>query len=377
MKNPKSRFLYGPAQHVPIILMVIFCCLLQSCDRGQKPVKIGLSISLSGSGGTAGEHVRNGVFIALKDINGSGGINHRPLEVIVQDDGGTSEGALNADRKLLEAGVPAIAGHNMSSTTLAAYPMVTSRNVLLITGCTATSRLTGKKDLFFRTCVDCNLYGKKTAALLHDRGAKSMAFIMDMSNPGFVTDYADATEKYYRRKSWRIKFKVGQNEDWDKVMESLGKPDAVVLLTEATMTGIALQKLASAHYSGMRIATLWAQTPELIKYAAETAEGISLITYINPEIDTPEYRLFEKKLHENFHQPANARSASGYELMMILADAMRRADSLNGPDIAAALSMKTYQGIMGTVAFDQYGDVIRPVYEVTVSHGRFILRGDI
>ncbi len=361
-----------------LILSVLFCSLmLQSCDRQEQPVKIGLSINLSGTGGAAGEHVRNGVLLAVNDINIAGGINGRPLEIIVHDDHGTAEGAINADKKLIDAGVPVIVGHNMSSTTLAAYPSVTSRGVLLITGCTATSRLTGKDDLFFRTCVDCNLYGKKTAELLQTKGAGSVAFLMDMSNPGFVTDYADATERYYRGETKRVKFKAGQKEDWDTIVEELDDPDAVILLTEATMTGVALQKLMNIGYRGMRIATLWAQTPELLKYAAEAGEGISVITYMNPEINTPGYKIFREKLEKNFQQPANARSTSGYELMMILADALKRADSLNGPAIARALRARTYNGIMGNVAFDRYGDVVRPVYEVTILDNRFRLRGDI
>lgn len=363
---------------ISIILLTILCLvMLSSCDRGNQPLKIGLSVNLSGAGGAAGEHVRNGVQLAVRDINRNGGINGKPLEIIIQDDHGTHDGALEADRKLLDAKVPVIVGHNMSSTTLAAYPLVTSENVLLITGCTATSRLTGKNDLFFRTCVDCRLYGEKTARLLQTRGAKSVVFIMDMSNPGFVTDYADATEKYYKGKTRRITFKSGKTENWDAIMADLGNPDAVVLLTEATMTGVALQKLKGVDFKGIKIATLWAQTPELLRYAAGAGEGMSIITYINPDIDSENYRIFRKELAENFHQPANARSASGYELMMILADALKRTEALNGPAIVRALRARTYNGIMGEVAFDRYGDVIRPVYEVTISDNKFRLRGDI
>ena len=368
----------GPVIFISMTALIIMpFLLLASCDREVKPVTIGLSLNLSGTGGTAGEHVRNGVQLAVQDINSKGGINGRPLEIIIQDDHGTSDGALKADRKQLDAGVPVIVGHNMSSTTLAAYPLVTSANVLLITGCTATGRLTGKDDLFFRTCIDCRLYGKKTAQLLKARGAKSVVFIMDMSNPGFVTDFADATEKYYSGKTRRISFKAGKMENWDAIMRSLGKPDAVILLTEATMTGVALQKLQSLGFKGMRIATLWAQTPELLRYAAGAGEGISLITYINPEIDNEGYRKFTKELAANFHQPANARSASGYELLMIVADALKRTEALNGPAIVRALKAKTYNGIMGNVSFDSYGDVVRPVYEVTISNNKFRLRGEI
>ena len=361
------------------VAIILSCILLCSCERTQPPIKIGLSVNLSGTGGSAGEHVRNGALLAVSDINSSGGINGRQVELLVRDDQGTAEGAVKADRQLINEGVPVIVGHNRSATTLAAYQEVVSNNILLITACTATTRLTGKKDLFFRTCVDCNLYGKKTAQLLNEKTARSAVFLMDMANPGFVTDFVNSTKKYYDGTTFFVKFKSNRNEDWDEIIRQLltHHPDAIILLTEATMTGIALQKLKARGYKGLRIATLWAQTPELIKIASVAGEGISIITYVNPNIDSPEFRTFKKKMKTSFHEDANARSTACYELMMILAKAMKRADRLTGPDIASALLEGTYHGFMGDIAFDSYGDVIRPVYEVTISGGRFVLRREI
>ncbi len=378
MKNPDNDL---PIQvNVILAAVVILCCLIFcSCERPESPIKIGLSVNLSGTGGAAGEHVRNGALLAVSEINASGGIGGRPLELLVRDDQGTAGGAVKADRAHIKAGVPVIVGHNRSATTLAAYQEVISRNILLITACTATTRLTGKKDLFFRTCVDCNLYGKKTAKFLHGKNARTVAFLMDMVNPGFVTDFVNATKRYYDGRIFPVKFRSNANEDWDAIIRELiaHDPDAVVLLAEATMTAVALQKLEAAGYKGIRVATIWAQTPELIKLASSAGEGISIISYVRPDIDSPNYRAFQKRMIEKFHEPANARSTACYELIMILAEAMKKARELTGPAIARVLLSETYQGFMGKVAFDEYGDVIRPVYEVTIRNGRFVLRREI
>ncbi len=359
---------------------VFLCCLfLVSCDWSKPPVKIGMAVNLSGTGGASGEHIRNGALLAIKEINLSGGVKGRPIELIVRDDQGTKEGAVRADRDLIAAGVPVIVGHNLSSTTLAAYPVVTSKDILLLTACSATARLTGKKDLFFRTCVDCNVYGKKTALLLQEKKARSVAFLMDMANPGFVTDYALATEKHFNGHISKVKFKSGSVIDWDHITHQLllDNPDAILLLTEATMAGVVLQKLAAYGYKGLRIATIWAQTPELIKYASKAGQGLSIVTYISPQIGTKEYARFQEEMKRAFHEEANARSAGSYELMMVLAQAMEMASDFTGPEIAKALLKEHYRGLMGEVAFDQYGDVIRPVFEVTIHNGKFVLKGKI
>ncbi len=99
-----------------------------------------------------------------------------------------------------------IVSHSISSTIMAAYPVVTSQNILLFTAYSATTKLTGKQDLFFRTCGDCELYGKKTAKLFNKRGIRSVAFLMDMSNPDFVNDYYRAIVRHFRHVASAVKF---------------------------------------------------------------------------------------------------------------------------------------------------------------------------
>ncbi len=358
---------------------LLCCLLLYSCHRQRPALKIGMVVNLSGIGGAGGEHCRNGVLLAIKEINEAGGIRGRPVELLVRDDQGTIQGAIKADMELIAQGVPVIIGHNRSSTTLAAYPIITSRDILLITACSATTRLSGKEDLFFRTCVDCGLYGRKSSKLLEEKGVATLALLMDMANPGFVTDYASAVQRYFSGQVYQVHFQSGSAVDWDEIIHDLflHEPDAVMLLTEATMTGIALQKLKAAGYKGLRLASLWAQMPELLQYASEAGEDLSIITYINPEPNSSMFEMFKQKMSSAFHEEANARSAAFYELMMILAHALDKAKDMSGPGIASALISERYEGLMGMLSFDKYGDVIRPVYEVTIKKGRFVLERKI
>ncbi|MGD9278795.1 MAG: ABC transporter substrate-binding protein, partial [Desulfobacterales bacterium] len=136
-----------------IVLCLVFHHIfwLGACDLKKEPIKIGLVVNLSGRGGTAGEYIREGAMIAADEINQKGGIQGRPILLVIKDDENTDDGIINADKELIAEGVPIIIGHTYSESTLKAYPYVTSRDTLLFTSYTATSRLTGKDDLFFRT----------------------------------------------------------------------------------------------------------------------------------------------------------------------------------------------------------------------------------
>ena len=370
-------------RHVLLLSVFFFfsfsVLLLPACNNRQQPIKIGMSINLSGRGGEAGEHIRDGALLAVEKVNSNGGINGRPLELLVRDDKNTDQGIRAADESLIGEGVVAIIGHSYSSSTVKALPYVSANKTLLITAYTATTRLSGQDDLFFRTSVDCALYGKKVAALLKKRNVQSVAFLMDMTNPDFVLDFAGQVKKHFSGPCTEVQFESREQADWTRIVQELlqPQPDAVILLTEASMTGVALQKLNEAGYTGRRIATTWTQTPGLMRYAGDSAEGLSIVTFINPDNTRPDYLAFARDIEETFHKKANARSTRSYEMIMILADALKRCPILSGEELKKALPAKEYDTLMGRVQFDKYGDVVRPVYEVVVREKRFRNNGEI
>ncbi len=371
------KFGFPPFQ---ILFFFLFLILpLSSCEQQQAPIKIGLSINLSGRGGEAGEQIRDGALLAVEAVNSAGGIKGRPLELLIRDDKNNAEGVKKADESLMNEDVVAIIGHSSSSNTVTAHPLVTSMGRLLITGYTATTALSAQDDFFLRTSVDCALFGQKAAALLEKKKAHSISILMDMTNAAFVEDYATRIAKHFSGTSTEVKFQSREQADWSQIIDALlaPNPDAIVLLTEASMTGVALQKLEVANFSGPRIATLWTQAPSLMRYAGNSAEGLSIITFINPDNTRPKYLSFAAEIENKFNKKATARSTRAYEIVMILADALKRSPGINSIELKKALLAGEYDTLMGHVRFDSYGDVIRPVYEVVVREKQFRNNGEI
>ena len=372
-----KRFLLSAARlAIPLLLPVVF---VTGCERNPKPIKIGMAINLSGRGGAAGEHIRDGALLAVDEVNKNGGINGRPLLLLVRDDENSDEGIRRADASLVQAGVVAIIGHSYSSNTVKAYPYITAHDTLMLTGYTATTKLSGKDDLFLRTSIDCNLYGRKTAALLAEKNVTAVSFLMDMSNADFVLDYVEQVKKNYQGWITTVQFESRDNVDWHKVTTELmaKSPQAVVMLTESSMTAVAAQKLRECRFSGTMIATIWSQSPELIRIGGPATEGISIVSFINPENRRPGYLDFSKKLQKHFGKTATARSARAYEMINILAQGLRKSSEINAGQLKTALLKDNFNSILGPVQFDAYGDCIRPVYDVVVKDGRFTNGGEI
>jgi branched-chain amino acid transport system substrate-binding protein len=369
------------------ILLIFFISLiipqlvwLGACDRKKEPIKIGLSINLSGRGGTAGEYIREGAMLAVAEINKKGGIHGRPLSLLIKDDKNTDEGILQADKELIAEGVPVIIGHTYSETTLKSYPYVTSHNTLLFTSFTGTTKLTGKDDLFFRTSVDNSAYGRALSALLAKRQIETVSFLLDMSNPSFTLDYVEQTKKYYTGHITLVQFNSRKTTDWERVIPGLlnPKPDAIIMLTEVTMTGVAAQKLRAKGFEGDFIATLWAQTPDLMRYGGKAVEGLTIITFISPQYQNPQYVAFVKEVKERINQPVTARTVRAYEAIYIISEALKQCEKITVSDIKKALlNLSNFNHVMGPVKFDAFGDVIRPIFEVRIKNGEFQNVGQI
>lgn len=364
---------------IGVVLMFLLVLGAVGCERRQEPIKIGLSINLSGRGGAAGEHIRDGALLAVEEINTQGGIHGRPLLLLVRDDENSDAGIEKADQSLIDQGVVAIIGHSLSANTVKAYPRITSNGVLMITAYTATTKLSGQDDLFFRTAIDCQVYGQKTAALLNKKGVGSMSFLMDMGNADFVVDYADQVGRHYQGEMTRVKFESRDNVDWQRVTAELlaPAPGAIVLLTESSMTAVAVQRLRDQGFSGPVIATIWTQSPGLMRIGGPATEGMSLVSFINPENSRTDYLEFSRNLQDKFNKPATARSARAHEMITILAEGLRKAEKVDGHSLKKILLSHEFETILGKLSFDQYGDVVRPVYEVVVKDGQFKNGGEI
>ena len=99
-------------------------------DPSGEPVKIGVLFSNSGPAGVFGPPVANIAQLIEEDVNGSGGINGRPVEVVLADDATDPEIGRQAMEQLLNSdNVDVVLGTHSSATREAAKPLAEEANV--------------------------------------------------------------------------------------------------------------------------------------------------------------------------------------------------------------------------------------------------------
>ena len=92
------------------------------CHSAQ--IKIGAAEALTGNAAQYGVPIRKGFELAVSEINGAGGINGRKIELVIEDEQGKKEEAINVFKKLIfQDKVLMLFGPTLSNSAQASDPV--------------------------------------------------------------------------------------------------------------------------------------------------------------------------------------------------------------------------------------------------------------
>ena len=144
------------------------------------PLKIGAPLPLSGPAAPLGQHSLWGTQAALRIIEGRGGIAGRPVQLIVEDDGGRPADAVKIMRKMiLQDAVDAIVGGASSVDTVPMLPVAEETQTLLLVTVAESDVITAAKcnRYTFRLTPDARAKARAMAPFLTAKVAKKWQFL--------------------------------------------------------------------------------------------------------------------------------------------------------------------------------------------------------
>lgn len=361
------------------ILSLACLAILSSGCNTLAPVRIGFTAELSGKQSELAINLRDGVQLAVDDINTTGGIKGRQIELIIEDDQGTPEGAKTAESKLIDAGVVAIVGHLTSGQTAAGYQVAKERDTVLISATAATATLTGIEDLFFCTTPSTLYLGDEFARYIFlERGITSMAIILDADNYAYSSSLADAFEVSYAELGGQISTRISYSgktiTDFIPYVYGLrlSNPHAVLIIASPPDAGIITQQIRLQKWNIPLFSAPWARGEELLRNGGSAVEGLELI--IAYDSDSPNAKLdaFTARFIERYIQEPAFTAVYGYEVIQVLAAALEKTNG-QAAGLADALSrLSGVETLTATVALNEYGDTTRPLFIQKVQDGKFI-----
>ena len=150
--------------------------------------------------------------------------------------------------------------------------------------------------------------------------------------------------------------------------------DGLVIWGDASQAGLVLKQMRAMGMRQPVFASSRTCYPEVLKIAGPAAEGLMMISAIDPTRMDPAWQQFRQRFLNRFHTEPDAYAAYAYDGMNILIAAIQKA-GLNRGKIMDALreyEMKSYTGVSGNAFFDYTLNNIAPVTFARIHDGQFV-----
>ena len=371
--------LYWPRVYTTVALIAAVLAVTAMAGCTPRPLLIGAPLGLTGLASSISVHGRNGMELALAEINAAGGIRGRPLQLMIENDHDNPDSGLQAVTKLVDQGAIALVGHMASASALKSAVYLTEKQVPVISPTISSTDYSGKDDYFFRIIGPNDAQGRTLGQEALKRGYRTASVVLNMMNASYTQAVFEGFGQAFESGGGTVfqpqPIADSKTQDFDALAGVLLDQEPELILCSASSFDLASIRQALAR-KGRQIpvfGSMWARTPDLMVFGGKTVEGVVLVSGMDMTSDSPELARFRKAYSNRYGEEPVFSALYGYEAMQIMAEGMRKAATLDGPAIKQALlSIRSFAGLYDEITFDQNGDTDRPYYLYEVRNGTFV-----
>jgi branched-chain amino acid transport system substrate-binding protein len=350
------------------------------CNSGgsSNEILVGHYASMTGSEATFGQSTDNGILLAVDEINAAGGVGGKKIKVITRDDRGDARDAGTAVTRLVTRDqVTAVLGEVASGLSLVGAPICQEHGIPMISPSSTNPKVTEVGDMIFRVCfIDPfqGFVGAKFAREHEGLKATKAAILYDQVSP-YSVGLQEEFEKAFTQLGGQIVSKQAYqagDQEFSAQLNAIraSQPEVIYVPGYYTDVGnIALQ----ARRLDITVPLLggdgW-DSAKLGEIAGKAIDGCFYSNHYSHQDPNPRVQNFIKKYDERFGGTPDGLAALGYDAARILADAMGRATSLDGADIAAELARtKDFDGVTGKITIDENRNAVKPAVILEMKGG--------
>lgn len=351
---------------------------LAGLAQAQQTIKIANIVELSGPGTTAGTLFKNGVELAIKEINSSGGILGKKIEsysVDTQTNPGIAKGLT---QKAVDEGAFAIFGPVYSGSIMVSMAESKRGEVPNFTGGEAASITQQGNPYVFRTAFGQNISYPKLAKFITGK-YKSLAIIY--ANNDFGKGGRDTMMKLLDGSATKVVADIStdagavdfsaavlkaKQSDADAVFVVTNEEESARLLREARKQGVKQPLLGETTLIGQKV----------IELAGDAANGA--VGHVGLTTEAAPLKAFGAKYRAEYKSESDHNGIKGYTGVYVLKAAIEKVGKLDQKAVAAAIrggcfSTKQTPGLLLDVCFDDKGDLDRESFMVEVKGGHQVV----
>jgi branched-chain amino acid transport system substrate-binding protein len=359
---------------LPIVIIVL--ALAFSCSRpgednaapNHTTIEIGYFGDLTGPTFNFGQSAINGVLMAASEVNQSGGINGRKIDIVIEDDKGSPEEAARLTAKLIDQDkVVAIIAGGTSGNSRAAAPKAQASRIPLIAPSSTDPAVTQAGNYIFRACFVDTFQGEVMASFAFNTlKAKKAAILTD-----FNSTYSKGLTDYFKLSFGRLGGTIVSEQtytqgdaDFKGQLSTIRSAEPDVIYIPGYYGDVALIA-KQARAIGLTQPLLggdgW-DAPELWQLGGDALNGAYISTHYSADNPSPEIQQFVQRYKQRYgNLLPDAHAALGYDAARILFAAIARTGSTEGDKLRDALAQtKDFNGVTGVISMDANRNAVKP-----------------
>ncbi len=357
--------------------LALAAAALTSTAWAQNAIKLANIVELSGGGATAGTNFKNGVELAVKEINAAGGILGKKIETTTSDTQSNPGVAKGLTQKAVDNEVFAIFGPVFSGSIMVSMAESRRAEVPNWIGGEAANITEQGNPYVFRTSLTQASAMPKVARYIT---AKSKSLAVLYVNNDFGKGGLDMLKKALANSPTKLAAEISTEPgqvDWSAAVlrAKNSGADAVFVYTNEEESARALRELRKQGWDKPIIGETTLTGQKVIELAGEAANGAVAHVGLTVDAPIPEMLKFKANYYRDYKSISDHNGIKGYTGVYILKAAIEKAGKLDRKAVAQAMkglqiSAAKYPGVIMDVHFDAKGDLDRESFMVEVKGGK-------
>ena len=331
-----------------------------SAHAAEKPIKIGLSITMTGPYSPPAIFELEGYQLAIAEINRAGGLLGRPVALVKYDDQGNPSTAVQLYQKLItDDRVNLLVSPYETDLTSAVAPIVNRAKIVMMCLAANTDAFKGRFPYLLQAMTQTSRYMIPVIDLAAAKGYKTIAlFVQDTQ---FPEELAKGIRAEAAAKHLKIVFDESYSPDTTDFSALVLKagathPDVIIGATYLSdAEGIMRAAKAENVNAKMFAFSIGPVEPEFQTGLGSAANGVFGTTLYFPTLKTAGNPAFVKAFTAEFKRAPDYHAAVAYASLMVLADAVRKVGSLDQAKIRTTLLAMKVPTIAGEFSLSPTG----------------------
>ncbi len=333
---------------------------------------------MTGQTSAFGKATDEGVKLAVEEINNKGGINGKKIEIVGPEDTASiqQQGEI-AVKRLLEKKVVAVIGEVSSGISMAGGPVCQQAQIPMVSPSSTNEKVTQIGDYIFRVCFIDSFQGAVLAKFAKDTLKANTAAVMYDAGAPYSVGIRDEFIKSFTGRGGKIVAETSfgtEDKDFKAPLTKIkaANPDVIVVGSYYTQGGTILKQARDLGINAPLLGGDGWDDAQFHTYAGKSVGNAYMSTHASMEDPSTVIQTFVKAFEGKFGEKPNALAALGYDSMMVLADAIKKAKSLSGPDLRDALAQtKDFEGVTGKITINANRDAEKGAVIMEVTNGTF------